>query len=85
VHPHLFRSKLANDENISEYQVCQTARGAHIAVVASGAIDREALSATIADELRHLGLADPEVHIDTVDSLERHAQSGKLRRFIPNT
>lgn len=85
VHPHLFRSKLANDENISEYQVCQTARGAHIAIVASGAIGRDALSATIADELRHLGLADPEVSIDTVDSLERHAQSGKLRRFIPNT
>lgn len=83
VHPHLFRSELGADENITEYQVQQTSRGAHIDIVASGAVDRHALSVAIADELRQLGLTDPDVHIDTVDSLERHAQSGKLRRFIP--
>ena len=84
VHPHLFRSRLAGDENISEYQVRQTVRGAHVAIVASGPVGCDALSVAITHDLRQLGLTDPEVRIDTVDSLERHTQSGKLRRFIPD-
>ena len=84
VHPHLFRSRLAADENISEYQVRQTARGARVAIVATGAVDCDALSTAITHDLLQLGLTDPEVHIDTVDTLERHTQSGKLRRFIPD-
>lgn len=38
----------------------------------------------LAGELRRLGLTGPSVHIDIVDSLEQHAHSGKLRRFVPN-
>ena len=31
----------------------------------------------------HRRLANAEIEIDLVDTLERHRETGKLRRFIP--
>lgn len=82
VHPHLFRSRLSNEPAVTEYQVVQTENGAAINVVVEGALDMKALSARIeADLSTHLD--KPEVSVDIVDAIERHAASGKLKRFVP--
>jgi hypothetical protein len=37
----------------------------------------------LANALHDAGLLDAEVTVRTVDSLERHHETGKLRRFFP--
>ncbi|HUK73684.1 MAG TPA: hypothetical protein VLW50_33900 [Streptosporangiaceae bacterium] len=76
----VFRHVLGTDPRISEYQVRQTLAGAEILAV--GAPDVAALTSTVAAALRRHGLPDPQVQIRTVDRLDRHAATGKLRRFI---
>ena len=83
VHPHVFRSHLAAAPGISEYQVHQTRRGARLDVVAGGTVDTAAISAAIVGELTALGIEGARVEVQTVMSIERHPNSGKLRRFIP--
>jgi phenylacetate-CoA ligase len=87
VHPHVFRSALLADPAILSYQVHQTTNGADIHVVpaADATIDTAALSQRVTDDLQRAGLKDPVVEVATVTSLEHHAQSGKLRRFVPLT
>jgi phenylacetate-CoA ligase len=82
VHPHLFRSILATERNVVEYQVAQTLRGAAVSVVCIGAIDEQSLRSRIVEGLSKLGLEDPEVTIARVGALER-LHSGKLKRFVP--
>ena len=82
VHPHIFRSQLAAVPAIAEYQVTQTTHGAHIAAVTTGHVDASALSSAVVAELQRVGLHEPAVHVETVEAIERHPDSGKLRRFI---
>jgi phenylacetate-CoA ligase len=83
VHPHVFRSPLSHRRQIVEYQVCQTARGATVAVRCTAPVDGAALEAEIAAALARLGLTAPEVTVSPVDGIEQHATSGKLKRFVP--
>jgi len=82
VHPHLFRSALGNHPAILEYQVRQTPRGATISIVVVAPFDQRALRSKIAEGLEFLGLPEPHVAIDVVDSIPRQP-SGKLKRFVP--
>jgi phenylacetate-coenzyme A ligase PaaK-like adenylate-forming protein len=82
VHPHVFRSRLGREHGIVEYQVRQTARGAAIAIRCRGKVDFASLQADIAFYLARLGLENPEVSGEPVESLDRHS-SGKLKRFVP--
>lgn len=82
VHPHVFRSRLGREHGIVEYQVRQTARGAAIAIRCRGEVDFASLQADIAFYLARLGLENPEVSAEPVESLDRHS-SGKLKRFVP--
>jgi phenylacetate-CoA ligase len=82
VHPHVFRSPLGNCRPIVQYQVHQTARGAAIAVRATGPFDGRALETEIAAGLARLGVPDPEVTVTAVDHIDRQ-YSGKLKRFVP--
>ncbi len=86
-HPHLFRTALLADPAILSYQVHQTTRGSDLRVVAAGAatIDAAALSARVTTDLRRAGMKDPLVNVKVVPHLEHHANSGKLRRFVPLT
>jgi hypothetical protein len=52
-------------------------------VVASGPIDIATLRQQIVAGLAASGLRDSEIEINRVDSLERHKETGKLKRFIP--
>ena len=82
VHPHVFRSPLARVREIAEYQVTQTTRGAALLVVSVGAFDRDDLAASIEADLRRLGLSQPIVSIESVDTISRLGV-GKLKRFVP--
>jgi phenylacetate-coenzyme A ligase PaaK-like adenylate-forming protein len=83
VHPLVFRTPLGQNSRIEQYQVHQTEHGARIGVIATGPVDVAALRNELAEGLAKAGLANAEIEIDLVDTLERHKETGKLRRFIP--
>jgi hypothetical protein len=83
VHPLVFRTPLGQNSAIEQYQVHQTERGARIGIIATGPIDLAALKKQLTDALASAGLANAEIELDLVDTLERHQETGKLRRFIP--
>ncbi len=76
-----FRYVLGTDPQISEYQVLQTRGGAEVLVV--GSPDADAMTAALQDALRKHGLARAEIRVRAVTQIERHAATGKLRRFVP--
>jgi phenylacetate-coenzyme A ligase PaaK-like adenylate-forming protein len=75
-----FRYVLGTDPTITEYQVRQTPTGAEALVV--GSPDPAAITAALIESLRRHGLRDPDVSVTTVHQIERHAATGKLKRFI---
>jgi phenylacetate-coenzyme A ligase PaaK-like adenylate-forming protein len=81
-HPAVFRSILARELAIVEYQVVQTARGATVRVVATAPFDAERMATQIANALSAHGVANPDVHLVEVQGFPRSA-SGKIRRFVP--
>jgi phenylacetate-coenzyme A ligase PaaK-like adenylate-forming protein len=83
IHPLAFRTPLGQNPDIAEYQVHQTQDGAKIGVVATGPVDIAALRQEVVDGLAKSGLHNAQVEINLVDSLERHKETGKLKRFIP--
>lgn len=83
VHPIAFRHVLGQEKNIQEYQVIQTARGADIALVAQAEVSLTAVEQALKEELVQAGLVQPEVTLRRVNKLERHAETGKRKRFIP--
>ena len=83
VHPHVFRTALTRRSGIGEYQVRQTERGADIAVCCVEHVDLTDLRDELVAGLSALGLPDPRIKVDEVDSLERLAHTGKLKRFVP--
>jgi phenylacetate-coenzyme A ligase PaaK-like adenylate-forming protein len=83
IHPLVFRTPLGQNPDIAEYQVFQTRVGAKIGIVASGPIDIATLRRQIVDGLAASGLHDAQIEINLVNSLERHKETGKLKRFIP--
>jgi phenylacetate-coenzyme A ligase PaaK-like adenylate-forming protein len=83
VHPHVIRSILAQVPAVVEYQVRQTGTGIDISLRTNGEVDHPALSSKLTTALRQLGLQNAHVTIAVVDRIERHQQSGKLKRFVP--
>jgi phenylacetate-coenzyme A ligase PaaK-like adenylate-forming protein len=83
VHPHVFRSALAARPEITEYQVRQTAAGAHVRVRCTAPLDAPALERELEGGLTGLGLVSPAVTVTPVDHLER-GTTGKLLRFVPS-
>ena len=75
-----FRHVLGTDPRISEYQVRQTASGAEILVV--GNPNSTVLTAAVAAALRPYGLPDADITVTPVGRIERHATTGKLKRFV---
>jgi phenylacetate-CoA ligase len=75
-----FRFVLGTDPAISEYQVRQTRAGADVLVV--GSPNLSSVASALIDSLRPYGLSDPQVTVQPVPRIERHAATGKLKRFI---
>jgi phenylacetate-CoA ligase len=82
IHPHLFRSALGQHQQVIEYQVHQTTRGAAIHVVTAAPLDTARVATMIQHALAAAGLEQPEVSLIQAASLDRQA-TGKLKRFIP--
>jgi phenylacetate-CoA ligase len=82
VHPHVFRSPLGRQRAVIAYQVRQTSSGANIDVQLIGDLRVKDLQGEIEGALRRVGLANPEITVTPVDSLDRGA-TGKLKRFVP--
>ena len=55
----------------------------HITAVADPGLDTAALHDQLTGALTHAGLPAPGVTVRVAATLERHPQTGKLRRFIP--
>jgi phenylacetate-coenzyme A ligase PaaK-like adenylate-forming protein len=77
------RSALATAPAVREYQIRQTPRGLEALIVADQQPNKEELTKQLERTLRTVGILDPEVTIRRVDAIERHAQTGKTRRFVP--
>jgi phenylacetate-CoA ligase len=76
----VFRHVLGTSPAISEYQVRQTSAGADVLLV--GSADVAAVRASLTESLLRYGLVGPEVRVSAVTSVERHAATGKLKRFV---
>jgi phenylacetate-CoA ligase len=85
IHPLVFRTPLGQNPDIAEYQVRQTEDGAEIGVVTTGPLDVASLRRELVAGLAQAGLDNPRIGIALVDKLERHEETGKLKRFIPLT
>jgi phenylacetate-coenzyme A ligase PaaK-like adenylate-forming protein len=82
IHPLVVRSVLVKTPAVGDYQVRQTARGIDVRVLPAGTLDVERLRRELRAALAAAGLADPEVAVRSVPALERHPETGKLRRFV---
>lgn len=82
VHPLAIRSTLLAVPAVVEYQVTQTQCGIHVDVVAPDGIDEPSLSRSLRSALDRAGLAEPDVTVSSIESIERNTASGKIRRIV---
>ena len=83
VHPLVIRAVMVKAPEVVDYQVLQTRRGLDVVAMAPEALDVDRLQEHLARALDAAGLACPEVRVRAVSALERHPETGKLRRFVP--
>jgi phenylacetate-CoA ligase len=83
VHPLVVRSVLVQTPDVLEYQVRQTPTGIDVTAVAGPGLDRADLRNRLALALDASGLPRPQVSVQVAADLERHPDTGKLRRFVP--
>lgn len=81
VHPHVFRSVLARQAAVSEYQVRQTTRGAEILLRTHAPVDTTRIEDELQIALGRVGCPDPTVTIELAEQLPR-LDTGKLKRFV---
>jgi phenylacetate-CoA ligase len=85
LHPLVVRSILVKTPAVIDYQVRQTARGIDVDLVATASLELDGIIDQLAAALAHAGLPRPDVTAQTVTTLERHPETGKLQRFLPLT
>ena len=83
MHPFTLGAVLLRAPAIREFQVRQTERGADVAAVIDGDLDRAAVTAAVGESLRQAGVADPQVSLRRVEAMDRDAMTANARRFIP--
>jgi phenylacetate-coenzyme A ligase PaaK-like adenylate-forming protein len=81
--PFAIRSTLASVPAVREYQIRQTNHGLDAVIIADSELDTQTIAARLADTLRTAGVANPEITVRRVNTLLRHADTGKTGRFIP--
>jgi len=84
-HPYTFTTPLTDDPAVGLYQVRQTAGGAEVLVVPTGAarLDRERLLGEIARGLRAAGVPSPTLSLTCVEEIPRVGAGQKHRSFVP--
>ena len=83
VAPIIFWTIFATIPEVFEYQVQQIPRGVNVLVRHNRPIHLGAIADRVRADLAHVGLSNPEVSVCAVEHIERHPNTGKLRRFIP--
>jgi phenylacetate-CoA ligase len=83
IHPLVVRAALLKHPEVVDYQVRQTPCGVDAVLVADGALAESRLRDELRAALAAAGLAQPAVTVRRVDALERHAETGQVRRFLP--
>ena len=83
VPPLLFWTIFGKVPEVFEYQVQQIPDGVKVLVRATKPIRVDEIQAEIVSGLSRLGLSKPEVVVHEADFIERHTETGKLRRFVP--
>jgi phenylacetate-CoA ligase len=83
IHPLAVRSVMVKAPQVVDYQVRQTPRGVDVDAVTAGTPNVDRLTELLAHALAEAGLSDPDVTVRIVDSLGRHHETGKVRRFVP--
>jgi len=83
IHPLVVRSVMLKSPETLDYQVRQTPRGIDVDALAVVPVDRDRLADHLVEALAGAGLDDPVVTVRIVDQLERHPETGKIRRFVP--
>jgi phenylacetate-CoA ligase len=83
VHPLQF-AVVTSDPGVREFQVVQEGEALRLRVaLRNGAVDApERLRERVRERLEKLGVARPDVRVETVDALERSA-GGKLKMIVP--
>lgn len=80
----VFESPLFSSPAVVEYQVLQRPNGAEILVVAnSRQFDAQGIQESIQNSYKKLGIRDPQISIRPVAKIERHAITGKFKRYLP--
>jgi phenylacetate-coenzyme A ligase PaaK-like adenylate-forming protein len=82
LHPLALRHVFVTSPEVLDYQVRQTRRGIDVAALSTCTLDVVRLRDRLAQALAQAGLAEPQVTVCPVDNLERHHETGKLRRFV---
>jgi phenylacetate-coenzyme A ligase PaaK-like adenylate-forming protein len=82
VHPLAVRAVLVKQPTVADYQVRQTPGGVALDVLATGRVDVDRLCSALRDSLASAGLRDADVAVRCVEALERHPETGKVRRFL---
>jgi phenylacetate-CoA ligase len=85
VHPIVIRSVMVRTPEVVEYQVRQNRCGVDVIAVTTDGCHLDSLADRLRQALVDGGLRHPDVTVRSVDRLDRHPVSGKLRRFIPLT
>jgi len=83
VHPLVIRGVMVKAPDVLDYQVRQTCRGVDVAALAPPALNVDRLRDELATALGAAGLVRPEVTVRAVSALDRHPETGKVRRFVP--
>lgn len=82
VHPLAVRAVLVKQPAVTDYQVRQTGRGLELLCLAEDGFAPGPLAAALRAALADAGLPGAEVDVRRVDALERHPETGKVRRFV---
>jgi phenylacetate-coenzyme A ligase PaaK-like adenylate-forming protein len=83
VHPMVIRAVMVKAPEVVDYQVRQTRRGVDVVALAPAALDVDRLRDRLATALGNAGVPRPVVTVRAVSALERHPETGKIRRFVP--
>ena len=82
IHPHVIRSVLLQTPQLVDYQIHQTPHGIDIQAIAPPATDLQGITERLARALTDAGFENPKVTVQLVDELQRHPQTGKVKRFV---
>lgn len=83
VHPIVIRSVMVSSPDVIDYQVNQTHSGIEVFAVTSAGFDVDDLTSRLRRALEGAGLDHADVVVHRVEQVDRHAVSGKVRRFTP--